>query len=183
MWEKACLYSIHGIFMAIGWLILIPAGIWMSTIGKHRYPLAWVKYHAIIQGTAAILILSAATLALWITTPHFDTFHGVLGPCLNVLLVTQLVSGIILRNVRVGGHRPCIAKAHKAQGLLLYIGGLVNGSLGIHDYSMTIKSPSLLYSIAMMVGAMLMAQIWFVCQILPVWYGHWTNDQAPPTGQ
>ena len=92
-------------------------------------------------------------LACSVTEPHFDSFHAILGPLLGLLLVTQALGGLIISRLQTGDHRPCLAKLHKFLGLLLYLGGLVNGALGVHTYSMTLTCPHAVYLLAMLLGS------------------------------
>lgn len=176
-WDRDIVLAIHGVFMAVGWLVLVPAGVWMSTVGKQRCPEHWFCYHRALMASAMAIILTGAGLAISVTTPHFNTTHAILGPILNVLLVLQALGGwIISKRDTPGNQRPLLNKLHKLLGLMLYMGGLVNGALGLHAYSETLTCRHAIYGLAMLMGVIFTVHTYLLCIILPIWWSNWYND-------
>ena len=176
MADTIVLYAVHGVLMAIGWLVLIPAGIWMSTIGKRRYPESWLCLHRSIMITALLVILSGAAIAISITRSHLATLHAILGPILNMMLIIQALAGWIISQSPPERNRPGLNKIHKALGLLLYLGGIVNGLLGMHEYSMKLSCPHAIYMMGAFMGVVVCAEGYLLWTILPVWWDTWCND-------
>lgn len=178
-WNKDVVLAVHGTLMALGWLVLVPAGIWMSTVGKHRCPQYWFRYHRALMISALAVILTGAGLSLSVTAPHFTTIHGILGPILGVLLVVQAIGGwIISKRETLGGQRPLLNKVHKLLGPVLYGGGLVNGALGVHAYSEGLVNKHAIYGLAMLMGMALTVHVYLLCKVLPAWWDNWNNN--PP---
>ena len=176
MADNIVLYAVHGVLMAIGWLVLIPAGIWMSTIGKRRYPESWLCLHRSIMISALLVVLSSAAIAIAITGSHFTTLHAILGPVLNVMLIVQALAGWIISQSSPQRSRPALNKIHKFVGLLLYLGGIVNGLLGMHEYSMKLSCPHAIYMMGVLMGVIVCAEGYLLWAILPAWWDTWCND-------
>ena len=162
---------IHGLAMALGWLALVPAGLWMSTVGRSRYPSKWTCYHGTIMLTAVAVILSGAACGYLASDPHFASPHQILGPIMNCLLLLQGLVGIWLYYQR-GEVCRCVVKAHRIMGMVVYLGGLVNGALGVHAYSCGFAKEHDRYLLAMALGFVAAVELFLLWTILPVWWCH-----------
>lgn len=151
--------------MAIGWLVLIPAGIWMSTAGRSCSH--WRCTHAMCMITATILIVTAAICAWSINMPHFSNWHEMFGPVLIGLLLLQVVGGAVLY---FGGPNAIILKIHRLMGLVIYLGGLAYGSLVLHTYACGLTCPHAKYGIAMLMGFLVAVHGYLIYRIVPAWW-------------
>lgn len=171
MISDVCLMEIHAICNAIGWFILIPAGVWMSTMGRTSHPSKWRCYHGIIMLLATIIILAGSYCAYRVIGLPFNTLHTILGPILCVLLVLQVIVGIVAY-FRRGHMCNCMIHTHRVSGLCLYLGGLVNGFVGAFMYSQMIISPLQHDLLALGTGFMAAVQLYLLWHVIPIWWSH-----------
>jgi hypothetical protein len=161
----------HSILMAIGWLVLVPVGVWMSTVGKKAYPSSWRCCHASIMLVATTVILTAASLCYYHYGLHFSTVHQIVSAFLNGLIVVQAAVGIYMYWKPQGeGPRPVLNSLHRLSGMVLYLGGLGNGIYGLHMYLSGMPFDHCLYKLSIAFGFFLGVQLALLCQILPAWW-------------
>lgn len=149
----------------------------MSTVGKSRCPERWFCWHATIMAIAAVTILSAAAMAFSITDPHFSGIHQMFGAGLDLLLIVQAAGGLWshFHHPQEGVHRPFINHMHRIVGLLLYLGGLINGIYGIHLYVSGMPCDHTMYNFAMAFGFLAAIELGVMCCILPAWWKNWNE--------
>lgn len=176
--EHTVLITSHAILLTVGWLILVPAGTWMSTVGKSRYPEKWFCWHVGIMAIAAVTIFSAVAMSCSITDPHFSGAHQILGAGLDILLLVQALGGlwIHLHRDHEGAHRPAINKVHRTIGLVLYLGGLIYGIYGLHLYISGLPFDHEMYNLAVAFGFFLAIQLALLSCILPAWKKNWHEE-------
>lgn len=171
MIERNFLLAIHGVIMAVGWLVLVPAGMWMGTVGKRRHPEHWLCLHAFIMGTATVLILMGAFIAWSITVPHLGGLHGTFGIILDVALFAQALGGLYMYSrYDHDGSRPLFNRVGRIIGFFIYLGGLINGTLGLKAYADQVTCPQIKYSVAFTLGFMTAVQLVLLRHIIPAWW-------------
>lgn len=175
--DDLTIMTAHTIMLAVGWLVLIPFGIWMASVGKSRYPGRWFCWHVTFMALAAALILSAAVMAFYMPHPHFSKSHCYLNCGLNALLILQAIVGVWIHYHQYQGSRPAINKAHRASGLVLYLGGLVNGLWVIHLYISGMACNYNMYGFAILFGFVIAVELMLMRQILPAWWKNTEEDQ------
>lgn len=163
------LLAIHAISMALGWLILVPLGVWLSSVGRRQYPAKWACYHGTVMGVATVIIFIGIFCAHKAIDEHFNDKIDALAPALHGLLLVQAVVGLVIYSRR-GEVGTFVPKAHRALGLVLYLGGLINGTLGIYAYGKAFACVNARYILAMLGGVMASVHFYLMCHILPAWW-------------
>lgn len=157
----------HAVSMALGWLVLVPVGAWLSTVGRRRLR-NWAGYHAIVMGFAGLFILAGAYCAHKASDAHSPPLTRILAPLLHMLVIKQLMVGplIYFLRGRVGHFLP---KLHRALGMVLYLGGLVHGSVGTYSYGKSVPYVYTRYLLATLGGVTALAQAYLIYNALPLW--------------
>jgi hypothetical protein len=93
------IYTIHGIFMILGWGLLLPSGILIAKFGKHRLDAWWFKIHITLQPFGLLLSVIGWIIALVNFTtldggPGISFTHAVTGTITMSLSLLQAVNGI-----------------------------------------------------------------------------------------
>ena len=87
----------HGSLMWIGWLVFLPAGIFLAAHFKHL-GVWWFRLHVILQ-TTAIVIIAASFILIVVTVnfsdAHFANTHTRLGLASVSLLAVTPILGIL----------------------------------------------------------------------------------------
>jgi hypothetical protein len=169
--DQSAIIATHTIMLAIGWLVLVPAGIWMSTVGRKRFT-NWHYYHAMIMIAATATILSAAVMAHSITDPRFVGIHQLTGMILDGLILIQALAGLWIFFVphQEDNSRPALQKLHRIVGLVVYLGGLAYGFYGMHLYISGLPHDSCFYRSAIGFGVTLTLHAALLSHILPAWW-------------
>jgi len=186
--------TVHALLMAIGWLFLIPVGVYIATVGKRSPSLRdrWFPLHQTVMLMAACTILTGAIIALLNTDPHFARPHQILGPLLNFLLVGQVMAGLFLHwshtdaspaegvtlpelGITEAEEEPryFLGHGHRILGLLLYIGGYFNASVGLYDYLRLLQNDIYKLFLSMAFGSMIGIQLIIAYSIFGAW---WLNS-------
>jgi len=93
------LYTIHGIFMIVGWGLLLPSGILIAKFGKHRKNAWWFKMHIAVQPIGLIVSVIGWAIALVNFStleggPGISFTHAATGTITMALALLQAVNGI-----------------------------------------------------------------------------------------
>lgn len=93
------IYTIHGIFMILGWGLLLPSGILIAKFGKHRRDAWWFKMHIALQPFGLLLSVIGWVIALVNFTtldggPGISFTHAVTGTITMALSLLQAVNGV-----------------------------------------------------------------------------------------
>lgn len=138
---------IHGLGMALAWLILMPLGVFLSRY--YRFKNNWMLAHISLQVSALLLVLSM--LILIVVTVHnvpfspstlstgsiFPKLHSIFGFTLFSLLFCQGLLGCLNRlglegrNEMVERARPVIKQIHNWSGRTLLLIGYIQVGFGI----------------------------------------------------
>ena len=90
---------IHGSLMVVGWGLLLPSGVIIALLGKHRPNDLWFKIHKILQPVAMLVTIAGFFVALQNFTAlqagigTLNHSHAVCGVATMVLGILQPISG------------------------------------------------------------------------------------------
>ncbi|KAK6005245.1 hypothetical protein QM012_008024 [Aureobasidium pullulans] len=121
---------VHGIFMAIAFVILFPLGVLVLRLGHS------VIGHGIVQATAYCFVIVGLGTGIYLS-PRFgygayNTPHQIIGLVVFSLLAVQALGGLIHHLLFRRGHKTIIGKVHMVLGICLLILGIVNVPLGLN---------------------------------------------------
>ncbi|KAI4748400.1 CBD9-like protein [Aureobasidium sp. EXF-12298] len=122
---------VHGIFMAIAFVILFPLGVLVLRLGHS------VIGHGIVQATAYCFVIVGLGTGIYLSsqfsyTSGYNTSHQIIGLVLFALLTVQALGGLIHHLLFRRGHKTIIGKVHMVLGIGLLILGIVNVPLGLN---------------------------------------------------
>lgn len=150
------IYSrVHGIFMAIAFVILFPLGVLVLRLGHS------VIGHGIVQATAYCFVIVGLGTGIYlsqlnslVSSAHYcyaksdknclrlltgilkqtsyNTAHQIIGLVLFALLAVQALGGLIHHLLFRRGNKTIIGKVHMVLGIGLLILGIVNTPLGLN---------------------------------------------------
>lgn len=85
---------------------------------------------------AIVLSVAAGTIAYIHCEHHFNKPHKIIGPILTGLLILQAIGGTVIHALRdpMRTRKPWYNQVHRIMGPLIWLGALVNISLGILDH-------------------------------------------------
>ncbi|KAI4737111.1 CBD9-like protein [Aureobasidium sp. EXF-12298] len=122
---------VHGIFMAIAFVILFPLGVLVLRLGHS------VIAHGIIQATAYCFVIVGFGTGIYLSDRfgynEYKTAHQIIGLVLFALLAIQALGGLIHHLLFRRGHKTIIGKVHMFLGICLLILGIVNVPLGLNQ--------------------------------------------------
>lgn len=128
------LAAAHGVFMALAFLVLVPAGALTAALG--RSDPSWVRYHMALMAAAAVCVFLGFVLVVdyfrW--TLWLDEVHHTLGFCVLVGFAAQALLGAVAHARRDPSRasRPLVPNgAHVLLGRTLVVAGLVNVYYGL----------------------------------------------------
>lgn len=173
--------SVHGLMMALGWLVLLPMGLWMSTMERNRCS-KWLCYHTIFMSSATIVILFGALIA-FLNFNEYLGFHQILGPLLNGSLVVQLAVGMMMRYCTWFQNRSdlqWVRQAHRCMGMALYLGGLVNAGLGVWIFLGVLGASRLAHAVAMSAGVVGAVHAYYISIVVPAWWQNLKDSSYSP---
>ncbi|KAI4745550.1 CBD9-like protein, partial [Aureobasidium sp. EXF-8845] len=116
---------VHGIFMAIAFVILFPLGVLVLRLGHS------VIGHGIVQATAYCFVIVGLGTGIYMSplqsfTSGYNTAHQIIGLVVFSLLAVQALGGLIHHLLFRRGHKTIIGKVHMVLGISLMILGIVN---------------------------------------------------------
>ncbi|KEQ72207.1 CBD9-like protein, partial [Aureobasidium namibiae CBS 147.97] len=121
---------VHGIFMAIAFVILFPLGVLVLRLGHS------VIGHGIVQATAYCFVIVGLGTGIYLSQQNnltgYNTAHQIIGLVLFALLAIQALGGLIHHLLFRRGHKTIIGKVHMVFGICLLILGIVNVPLGLN---------------------------------------------------
>jgi len=122
---------VHGIFMAIAFVILFPLGVLVLRLGHS------VIGHGIVQATAYCFVIVGLGTGIYMSpkygyTMGYNTAHQIIGLVVFSLLAIQALGGLIHHLLFRRGHKTIIGKVHMVLGISLMILGIVNVPLGLN---------------------------------------------------
>ncbi|KAI4722485.1 CBD9-like protein [Aureobasidium sp. EXF-10727] len=121
---------VHGIFMAIAFVILFPLGVLVLRLGHS------VIGHGIVQATAYCFVIVGLGTGIYLSQQQnfsgYNTAHQIIGLVLFSLLAIQALGGLIHHLLFRRGHKTIIGKVHMFLGIGLIILGIVNVPLGLN---------------------------------------------------
>ncbi|XP_058949636.2 uncharacterized protein [Pocillopora verrucosa] len=129
------LVALHGIFMFIGWGVLLQAGAFIARYFRHKDPW-WFKMHRGLQVTGLVLTI-AGLICAFISVPfdHLKFAHGALGIIIMIIGVGQPLNAAVRPHKHPDGSRSTgrviWELVHKNIGRLGLILALINISLGL----------------------------------------------------
>lgn len=134
------LKTAHGVLMALGWVVLLPAGILVARYAKNINPTTgprafWFLGHRILQAGGGTLIIIGGIIGFSMV-PKDDQFqyaHSVIGLILWILVIVQIIGG----NVRPGhdaSWRWIWELGHKGDGYIIVLVAWANIYLGLLVY-------------------------------------------------
>ena len=147
---------VHGIFMAIAFVILFPLGVLVLRLGHS------VIGHGIVQATAYCFVIVGLGTGIYLSQQNnlvssahhrhadfsqlsyfrlltdiskqtgYNTAHQIIGLVLFAALAVQALGGLIHHLLFRRGHKTIIGKVHMVLGICLLILGIVNVPLGLN---------------------------------------------------
>jgi hypothetical protein len=141
---KQTVYIIHGIIMAVAWLVCPFVGLLVARFMKFKLGAWWFRIHMIVMGIVCLLgtILATLLVFLYRNPPHFYSTKSLLdahvkfGLAILIACVLQVVLGVIC-DWKFDSSRteiPVIDKLHAWFGRVLVLGGIINVYLGLAYY-------------------------------------------------
>lgn len=107
--------------MVLGWLIIFPAGIFITRFGRVTFN--WFPYHQAVQVAGILAVLAGFILAvLYVHSQgdsHFSSTHEVLGLTLCIGVLVQMVLGLVTHQIRNRTGIRTVGYVHIPLGLLI----------------------------------------------------------------
>lgn len=142
------LLAVHGMFMVIGWALLVPLGVYIAVFERKRIT-NWFSLHRAILFAAAGSVSIGFIIASSTVQHHFNKPHKILGLALYIWLLAQVLLGMIVHELRDPDRkqRPWWNQLHRISGTALLFGGLINTGWGIYDHPATTPTASIAYGL------------------------------------
>jgi Eukaryotic cytochrome b561/Reeler domain len=150
---------IHGLLMALCWLILFPSGVGIARYGRAYTPRGikafWFQYHRYMQSFALLLTLIAFVVVfLYVpSTSHFNNLHKVLGLIVVIAACFQPINAFFRPHPPAEGEEPSYFRRmwslfHRSFGFLTLVLGAVTVLLGLGQFEEPNEAPAYLWAIA-----------------------------------
>jgi cytochrome b561 len=150
---------IHGLLMALCWLILFPSGVGMARYGRDYSPRGikafWFQYHRYVQSIALVLTLIAfIVIVLYVpSSSHFNNLHKVLGLIVVIAAVIQPLNAFFRPHPPSAGEEPSYTRKiwslfHRSFGFLTLGLGAVTVLLGLGEFKEPNTAPGYVWAIA-----------------------------------
>lgn len=171
-------YGLHGLLMVLGWLILIPAGIYVGTVGRCEFPGShWQFWHRLLVLSGAAIIGLSAAVSLCLTRPHFQGIHQIADFIFNVALLIQtlleLTPECLPQNIIVSR----LLDVLNYSGISIYLGGMINVFIGLVIYQTRFVPDGILKNVVFFLsGVIAVAEFLLLTDILAAWWQNCCND-------
>ncbi|RYG54384.1 hypothetical protein EON66_07210 [archaeon] len=142
--SRRVLWIVHGVLMALAWLVFFPSGILIARYGRklttpHSKRPVWFLAHWVLQFLGFMTTIAALGVALDMTTvdSHFAHPHNVFGLVLVCMCAAQVLLGMFRPSLPARAGEPvtrCRAVwevVHKGLGYLLFLAGVCNVFMGL----------------------------------------------------
>ncbi|KAJ3059027.1 hypothetical protein HDU98_004954 [Podochytrium sp. JEL0797] len=145
-YRTARLLVAHGLFMFIGWGILVPTGIFVARYLKKILGRYWYAAHAgIMFGLGGCIIIALICVELTVAKGEdrfFTSTHGIIGTLLALVFYpTQLALGFVCKKLFTARRTriPMLDKAHWWMGRLVALLAVINMDLGLDAFGAEIS--------------------------------------------
>lgn len=106
------LVLIHGSIMLLGWGLLLPSGVIIALLGRHRPNGLWFSIHSILQPSALLLVIIAWWIALAnfsaLTATGLNRAHAVCGMITMCLGLLQPINALFRPHIVEGERKSCM---------------------------------------------------------------------------
>jgi len=174
----------HGTLMITGWGLLLPSGVIIARLMKHRPNAAWFRYHWVLQITGLTIAFAGWVIALCVfdvfrATGNKSYIHGVLGCTTMSLGILQPLNALLRPHKEEGEEPSCLRRAwevvHKTMGYTALV--LAVTTIAIGTTLVPKENQQIIFQATYgAVGAVLLALIVYLC-----YEGRTDHKSAPMT--